>query len=255
MKKTILLLPLMLLLLTACEGAFDGVYDEPQATTTKEGQLYIDATSWTTWNYVDLDSLATLKANGQTEELSRRQQTFYSIAIPQEETEGTDSCGIYTYWYDCFGQGLSVNHLDSYYHTDPQADPEHWSLAFHRNNVRTNGGEAVRTSYTSMDELPASSADFSGLPFEQDTWSENTVWVDQSRMLQCYVGNQGIKVNQVLSSWLTISLPSIPPTFTMDSHVYLVRFPNGKIAALQLENYMDSEGTKCYLTINYRYPY
>ena len=246
---------ILLLILTACEGAFDGVYNKPQEATLGEGQLYMNATSWEHWNYIDFDSLAAFKAAGDTAELHRHERTFYAIRIPQEQTEGTDSCGIYTYWYDVFGKGLSVNERREYYHTDAQREPDHWSIAIHRDNIRTNGAEAVRTPYTSMDQLPESSADFSGLPFEPDQWNENAVWVKQDRMLQGFVGNQGIRISQVLSQMLTVSLPPIPPAFSMDSHVYLVSFPNRKIAALQLVNYMNPEGTKCWLTINYRYPY
>lgn len=253
--RNYLLLSGLLLLTAACEGTFDGVYDEPQTATLGEGQLYMDATSWGHWNYIDFDSLAALKAAGDTAELHRRERSFYALPIPQEPIAEGDTTGIYTYWYDVFGKGLSVNERRDFYPTLPQPEPEHWSIAIHRDNVRTNGAEAVRTPYTSMDQLPESSADFSGLPFEADQWNENAVWVVQDRMLLGFVGNQGIRISQVLSGWLTVSLPPIPPAFSMDSHVYLVRFPNRKIAALQLVNYMNPEGTKCWLTINYRYPY
>lgn len=33
-----------------------------------------------------------------------------------------------------------------------------------------------------------------------------------------------------------------------------MRTPDGEYAALQLENYQNALGTKCHLTINYRYP-
>ena len=106
-----------------------------------------------------------------------------------------------------------------------------------------------------MDQLPKQSSDFSGGDFKPDEWSETDVWVDQSRMLQSLVGNQGIKINKVLSSWLTVNIPPIPPDFTSNNHVFLIRFKDGHYAAVQLENYMNSEGTKCWLTINYKYPY
>ena len=134
-------------------------------------------------------------------------------------------------------------------------EPAHWSIAVHRNNVRTNNAAVIETSYTSIDQLPEQSADFSGSDMKADEWDDADVWVDQTQMIQGIVGCQGIKINKVLSSWLTISLPPIPPAFTSNSHVFLIRFSNGKYAAVQLENYMNAAGTKCWLTINYRYPY
>ena len=47
----------------------------------------------------------------------------------------------------------------------------------------------------------------------------------------------------------------MPPAFSIDTHVFLIRFANAKVAAVQLQNYMSADGTKCWLTINYKYPY
>lgn len=73
-------------------------------------------------------------------------------------------------------------------------------------------------------------------------------------MLLGLIGNQGIDINSTLSSWLTIDIPPMPPAFTLDSRVYILRLDDGSLAALQLENYQSNTGTKCCLTIKYRYP-
>lgn len=256
----------LLLGLTACNGIAGGLYDEPKEENPagNANQLRVDATSWTDWYYIDFDSLATLAAaveanptdDAVAAALHRAQTTFTPWPIPTEAVSSSAKApGIYTYWYDCFGEGLKNNRFENFYPTAPQPEPDHWSIAIHRNNVRTNGAEVLETSYTSMDDLPLTSGTFTGLPFTADEWTENVVWVDQSRLLQCYVGNQGIKINNVLSSWLTVNLPPIPPTFTMNSHVFLIRFPNGKVAAVQLVNYRNAANVKCHLTINYKYPY
>lgn len=72
-------------------------------------------------------------------------------------------------------------------------------------------------------------------------------------MLNGLIGNQGIEINPVLSSWLTVSIPPIPPVFTLNNHVFIVRFSDGTHAALQLENYLSATGTKCCLAINIRF--
>ena len=125
----------------------------------------------------------------------------------------------------------------------------------HRNNVRTNGGAAYETSYTSMSDLPESSEAFADATFTPDEWNKLDVWTVQDQMLQGLIGNQGIEVNPVLSTWLKVDLPPVPPVFTLNNHVFIVRFPDHTCAAIQLENYQSPAGTKCCLTINYKYPY
>jgi hypothetical protein len=52
-----------------------------------------------------------------------------------------------------------------------------------------------------------------------------------------------------------VHIPPVPPVFTLNSHVFILRLKNGTCAALQLENYQNAAGKKCFLTINYKYPY
>ncbi|AEA20432.1 HmuY family protein [Prevotella denticola] len=248
----------VLLTATACSGVFDGIYDEVPATpTVTEGQLLVDATSWKDWYYVDFDSLRTYIEQKDTAGLLKAQTHFAHFPIPTTLSGGAGDgqTGIYTYWFDVFGKGISVNEKRSFTPADAQKEPPSWSIAFHRNNVRTNGGAVLETNYKSMSELPKSSIDFLGATFQPDEWSENEVWADQSQMLQSLIGCQGIKINKVLSTWLRLDIPPMPPAFTMNSHVFIIRMKNGNYAAVQLENYMNAEGAKCWLTINYKYPY
>lgn len=249
----------LLWMVTACNGIFDGVYDEVPATqgVTTQGQLLVDATSWKDWCYVDFDSLQTYIEHKDTAGLLRAQTNFARYAIPTTLTSGSSDgkTGVYTYWFDVFGKGISVNEKRSFRPTDAQPEPQMWSLAFHRNNVRTNGGAVLETKYTSMKDIPRNSSAFLGATFQEDEWSENEVWEDQSQMLLSLIGCQGIMVNKVLSSWLKIEVPPTPPAFTLNSHVFVVRLKNGKYAAVQLENYIGADGTKCWLKINYKYPY
>ncbi|EEX17867.1 hypothetical protein HMPREF0973_02169 [Prevotella veroralis F0319] len=248
----------VMLTATACNGLFDGIYDDaPASPTITEGQLLVDATSWKDWYYVDFDSLQAYIEKKDTVGLLKAQSHFTPYHIPSSLSTGTSNgqTGIYTYWFDVFGKGIAVNEKRSFKVTDAQPKPPSWSLAFHRNNVRTNGGAVLETNYKSMSELPKSSIDFLGANFQTDEWSENEVWFDQSQMLLSLIGCQGITINKVLSSWLRLDIPPMPPAFTMKSNVYILRLKNGKYAALQLVNYMNTGGTKCWLTINYKYPY
>ena len=47
----------------------------------------------------------------------------------------------------------------------------------------------------------------------------------------------------------------MPPEFSMDSRVFVLRLNDGTYAALQLDNYLSPQGEKCFMTINYKYPY
>lgn len=254
-----------LTLLASCEGLFSSVYDEAESNThISDSQLYVDASSKTDWYYISFDSLEMLREQGNAEKLTYAQTHFTPYPIPMTATGDSvkspnrpDTCatGIYTYWYDIFGKGLSVNRFSSFVPTAPQPEPQDWDIAIHYIDARTNGGSVLETSYTSIDDLPASSADFSGLPFTPDEWQENIVWVDWDQVLNKYMGCQGIKINKVLSSWIKMELVTPPPVFTLNNHVFIVRLKNGKYAAVQLQNYTSPKGIKGCLTINYKYPY
>ncbi len=243
------------ILLSACEGIFGGIYDEvpDEVSPTVSGELYVDASDWKEWHYIDLPSLSEAVAADPGYNTSSAWETY---AIDMDESAGADGsgCGIYTYWYDVFGAGISRREYRGHYPTAPQAAPEKWTLAVHRNNVRTNGCGVAATGLASIEELPDDENFYKSLEFKDDEWSESDVWVDQDRMLQGIIGNQGIAVNRVLSSWLTIEIPPMPPAFTLDSRVFVLRLGDGTMAALQLADYQSAAGVKCCLSIKYRYP-
>ena len=249
------------LLHTACTGLFDGIYDEAPApdphqtqvdSTVVSGQLYIDATSWTDWYFVDLDTVLRAARRGD----SSLSPVVTAMAIPTEAVADDGSgTGIYTYWYDVWGKGISVNEQRSFYPTAQQPEPPTWTFAVHRNNVRTNGGAACETQFTDLSQLDGLTDDeLAGLTFTPDAWTQNVVWAIQAQMLNSLIGSQGIAVNPVLSSWLRLDIPPMPPAFTHNNHVFLLRLADGTYAALQLADYIGPTGAKCCLTINYRYP-
>lgn len=250
-----------ILSLSACKDVFNNLYDdEHQEVVLKEGQLYIDASSWTDWHYINLNATKdnVVKVGIPVEPLTSEDAESsedLDNSEPSANSEDSHPSGIYTYWYDVFDKGLANHKYHSFTPTAPQPDPKNWHIAVHRNNARTNGGEVLETSYWMMEQLPESSEAFKDSTFTADVWNELDVWVVQDQMLQGYIGNQGIKVNPVLSSWLKVEIPPMPPLFTCNSHIFIVHFPDDTYAALQLENYMNNKGIKCCLTINYKYPY
>ena len=257
-KKAILLAvaTVSIHMLTACNGIFDDIYDQPKPVVPAKGQLVIDATSWTDWHYVDLPRLQRLTEEGDEAALLKAQTEFEKHPIPftLSEGKGDGRSGQYLYWFDVLGAGIQNNEFRQFTETDAQQDPEEWSFAVHRNNVRTNGGAVYETQYTSFDQLPESSAEFANKEFTADEWSENEVWSSQEQMLLSLVPSQGININKVLSSWLEFKF-NVPPDYIHNKHVFILRLADGTYAALQLTDFISPEGKKCFLTINYKYPY
>ena len=69
-KPLLIMLPMgaAMLSLPSCNGIFEGIYDEPVADTefgftkveqaTSSGTIYIDATSYTKWTYIDFETFS-----------------------------------------------------------------------------------------------------------------------------------------------------------------------------------------------------
>lgn len=246
----------IMMMLTACNGIMGGLYDEDNGGNTYDndavsvhGTLYVDASSWTDWYYIDLHAIRDSIVKGVEPDL-----TFAPWPIPTEETAAFDQegSGIYTYWYDIFGEGIAKREYRSSYPTAKQPEPEQWDIAVHRNNVRTNGGAAAETNGTDVSDdkaLTAYTTDMTG-----DEVNESDVWTISEKMIQSLIGNQRIKVNPVLSRWLTMEIPPMPPAFLQNDHVFLLRMKDNTYAALRLLNYISPTAVKCCLTIEYRYP-
>ncbi len=269
-----------MMLFCGCEGILGSVYDEApeedsqssvssdkNETTDTEGntvvqvsgQLKIDATSWTDWHYINLAALQR-QSTDQSKPTAESNTWLTTMPIPQTLTgEWDGQTTMNRVWFDVFGQGLSNNRIESSTHTDTQAEPEEWTFAIHRENARTNNGEVLETQYTSMGSLPATSKELLGniaAPvWSKDEMTHTAVWCDQSEMLASYIGCQSISISTAMSGWLHLQIPPVPPIYSLNNHVFLLKLADGTIAALQLENYLSSNGTKCHMTINYKYPY
>ncbi len=234
-------------MLSGCQGILSGVYDEPVENVglTKDGKLYVDASDWGEWHYVDLKGPI---FQWSAHEIPCPDPTV-ETSLPQSEESG-----IYTYWYDVFGVGISNYEYCGFTSTTKQSEPANWTFAVHRNNVRTNGCGVYESAYTSINQLPSDNRWLENLEYVEDEWNQTDVWAVQDRMLSGIIGNQGIYINNVLGRWLTMEIPPMPPTFSLNNHVFILKLKDGTFAALQLADYMSALGTKCCLTINYKYP-
>ncbi len=233
------------MMLCACNGIMDNIYDDvPPDTDFGEGfnlnhdngrlLLYLNATSYQHWHYLSLADL-----------------TVESYEVPSALTGDWDGLSGWTYNYVKGDECTPLRTMP----TDAQPQPLAWDLAIHHYDVRTNGGSAIETQYTSLDQLPPNNGQYDGSPWVADAYDTATVMVDINDMLAYRIGYQNIQVNQVLSQWVKMDISNPPPTFSSTGKVYILKLANGELAAMHLLSYMSPKGTKGYLTIDILYPY
>lgn len=201
----------VLLPLSACNGMFDDIYDEPiedvvdgfgfssVSDGTTVGKIYVDATSYTDWVYISF---------------SDRKVTTLDVSQPA---------------------------------------PENWDIAVHRYDAKTNSGRVADSGATGFSVL-SSMARPTADEYVADIWTTDKIITDMSTMMDGYLSYAVSYYNAELSKWLNVDKSTMPPIYSMSNKVYLVRLADGTDAAVKLENYMDAQGIKGYLTIQYIYP-
>ncbi len=134
--------------------------------------------------------------------------------------------------------------------------PADWTIALHRYDVKTNSGYAFRTSYTSLDEVKiAVKKETFPMPklseFTADELSKITI--DMSHMMDGYIDYADAYINKVIGTWLNVDTSSMPPNYTMDNNVYLVRTKDGDVYAIQFTGYSNpyKSNTKGYISFEY----
>lgn len=223
---------------TACNGILADIYDTaPDDTSIEVGfnltldpdrfVIYLDATNYGEWLYLDFDH-----------------RTVESMDIPTTLTAAWDGCSGWTY-HEVHG---TVYTQLSATQTDPMPEPADWDIAIHHFDVRTNGGSVMMTDYTSIDQLPPLSH-IQG-EFTPDVWNDRQVITDLAGMLAYHIGYQNAWFNPVLTTWVTMDFSTPPPVYSDTGRVYLLKMADGRMAALQMLNYMSAKGTKGYLTID-----
>lgn len=133
-KPLLILLPVgaALLSLPSCNGLFEGIYDEPVAVSefgftkveqaTSSGTIYIDATSYTKWTYIDFDT--------------------YSIDTMLIAEDGSESGEVMEGW------DLAVHRYDTKTNGGSVLETEYTSLDEFRVSGRIPEGEYVEDIWT-----------------------------------------------------------------------------------------------------------
>jgi len=223
-----------LMALPACTGFVD-FYDElPQIVDNGYDQLFVDATTYDDWTYIDLHDLS---------------KEYIKKSIPTELTGAWDSVTCYTYQEIKNGNSIELSSVQ----TDSQPEPEVWDIAIHHFEIRTNGGQSFETSYTSLDQVPDSLSLIPDVVWESDVLTHDRVWVDLSNSLAFDIGCQTIAISQPLSRMASMDVSNPPPIYSVSGKVCLLQMKDGTVVGLFLDNYMNSKGQKGHLTISLKF--
>lgn len=265
----------LLLMFTACNGLFDGIYDDVEDEEDEES-VEDNSTSTTDSDTlsIDSDSLSTDSTTVETPDSTTTDSdtTEESTSVTVTGSVSTGTYGFTAYDWSTRRGTMYVNTSDYYTWTYLNAhtltmstltidltasdilasEPSSWDIALHRWDTRTNGGKVIETDYTSLDAFEASGAIPSGT-WVEDTWYEY-VSVDMSGMMSGNIGYMSCYCNMELTKWMDVDTGSMPPVYTPSGKVYVVQFSDGSYMACILSSYMNAKGTKCYLTIDYIFP-
>lgn len=132
-------------------------------------------------------------------------------------------------------------------------EPEHWDIAIHRYDTKTNGGKVIDSGFTGFDILKLSGKLPEG-KYVEDIWTKDRIAVDMSGMMEGNIKYIDSYYNPELSKWLNVDTSTMPPIYKMSHKVYVVKLKDNKNIALKLTNYMNASGIKGYMTIDYIYP-
>ena len=127
-----------------------------------------------------------------------------------------------------------------------EAEPEKWDVAFHRENVRTNGGAALKTDFTALAQVVAIPAE----GFVADV--QDSIIVDMSQMMQGVIGYAEAEVNPALNEWVTRD--GMPPVYTVCENVYIVRTRENTYAAIKFTSYKNDVDKTGFVSFDYQYP-
>ncbi len=122
-----------------------------------------------------------------------------------------------------------------------------WDIAIHRYDVRTNGCSAKATEFTSLDSIRS-------IPTGAYLFDvQDSIIIDMSGMAGGSVKYMSTKLNKVLSSWLTVDMSKMPPTFTMSKVVYVISTADKKAVKILFTDFANKENKKGYISFSYQY--
>ncbi|MDR1274709.1 MAG: hypothetical protein LBK12_09190 [Odoribacteraceae bacterium] len=167
------------------------------------------------------------------------------VVVSFEGSQGrgtvTVNASDYTKWvYFSFERGQVVAV------TDPRDDLS-WDIALHRYDLKTNGGAsgtgqgaALKTEYKKFNDV----ATIPAAGYEVDVTAD----INLSGMPPVYTEDSK---NEVLGTWVTMDLSTMPPPTVLSKVVYIVRTAAGKHVKVLFTDNTNDEGVTGHVTFSY----
>lgn len=123
-----------------------------------------------------------------------------------------------------------------------------WDIAIHRGDIRTNSGlsgsgngGALKANGTKLDDVRT-------IPTTGYT-------TDVEAQIMIEMGEDGYRTqsrNTVLADWYKSE--GMPPTYTVNDYVYIVKTADGKYATVKFSDYTNDAGAGGHVSFSYKYP-
>lgn len=196
----------------------------PQEQTT-DNSVSIDATSYTAWTYLNFET-------GETQTHESFDDCYYAGDGSTVEGTGDES-------------------------TDVTID---WHIAFHRYEVRTNGGSAIETAYTSIEdvvEVPSSGYTSDKIITYDDYADGYYIIMDMSYMMSDksvgYATNAAY--NTILSKVVSRTGSMGSYVYSPSDYVYVIQNADGSVTKAKWTAATDSTGATGCVTVEYEHTY
>lgn len=150
----------------------------------------------------------------------------------------------YELWhYFSFEKGLLGSYTENGFDYKNNLD---WDLAFHRWDIRTNGGKSGKGLGGAKIMTYGGDSNFVSDELIK-TYMKAPVMTTNSMADQ----RVDVPANTVLAGWLKVKMSSIPPTYELSEDPFLVRGAKGDVYIINFTNYMNSKAEKGYISFNY----
>ncbi len=131
------------------------------------------------------------------------------------------------------------------------ANDLNWDIAFHRGDVRLNGGKSgkgkgavVQTAYKNWNDVKE--APKSGY-VNDEIGTITTAFTGQG------ITTEDQPFSQLLSGWLTVDTSNPPPKYTINEHIYVVKSAKGNYVKLSLYDNKNEKNAAGYVSFKYQH--
>lgn len=151
----------------------------------------------------------------------------------------------YTEWtYFSFAKGDTVTITDYKNSLD-------WDIAFHRGDVRLNGGESGKGKAEAKNTNNKKWNDVTEAP--KDGYVKDKVGKIMVKFLGDNIEEEDQPFSEVVSAWLDIDYSTPPPKYTISDWVYVVKAADGNYVKLQIYDNKDAKNKAGYVSFKYQY--